>query len=247
MRKRIGLLAIVAALVTAVVAPAASAGSNGEELRTYEVTIQNLSSAQPLAPAAIVTHRTQYKLWENGAYASAGIEAIAETGDPGTALGEAADSNLVTAAITPGVPLTRYSTTVDVFTDSVTVEIHARPGDRLSIAAMLICTNDGFVGLQSLLLPRFEDQVKTRYLGNYDSGTELNTEASTDIVDACSALGPVVLDGDENGNDDEGVDSDGLITAHPGIDGTIGDLLPDHNWDGAVAMVTVRLVDSASE
>ena len=104
MRKRIGLLAIVAALVTAVIAPAASAGANGEELRTYEVTIQNLSSAQPLAPAAIVTHRTQYKLWENGTYASAGIEALAETGDPGTVLGEAADSNQVTSAITPGVP-----------------------------------------------------------------------------------------------------------------------------------------------
>lgn len=245
MRKRIGLLAIVAALATAVIAPAASADTLDNDLRTYEVTIQNLSSSQPLAPPAIVTHRTQYKLWESGTYASAGIEAIAETGDPSTAIADAADSNRVTSAITPGVPLTLYGTVVDDFTDSVTVEIQARPGDRISIASMLICTNDGFVGLQSLLLPRTGE--KTRYLGNYDAGTEYNTELSADIVDACSGIGPVGLAGDPNGNNDETVDSDEMIASHPGVDGTIGDLTSANQWDGAVAMVTVRFVEDASE
>jgi hypothetical protein len=40
------------------------------------------------------------------------------------------------------------------FTDSIKFMIQAHPGDRLSIAAMLICANDGFTGLDGARLPK---------------------------------------------------------------------------------------------
>ena len=108
--------------------------------------------------------------------------------------------------------------------------------DVLSIAGMLICTNDGFAGGDGLELPR-RGSV-TYYLGAYDAGSEYNTEQSEDIVDACSLLGPVVLDGDDNGNNNDDINTSDAITPHAGIAGH-ADLLPAHNWDGPVLMVTI--------
>jgi hypothetical protein len=86
-----------------------------------------------------------------------------------------------------------------------------------------------------------EVNARTVELGTYDAGSERNTEASTDIVDPCSLLGPVDLDGDPNGNINAGIDTVDPIAVHPGVDGTIGDLLPAHDWDTA-ATVRVRRV-----
>jgi hypothetical protein len=74
----------------------------------------------------------------------------------------------------------------------------ANPGDRLSLATMLICTNDGFTGLDRAKLPIGGSEVF--WTNGYDAGTENNTELSQDIVDACSALGPVTLACGPNGS-----------------------------------------------
>jgi len=52
------------------------------------------------------------------------------------------------------MPLTPNGHEVGDFTDTLTFDITARPGDRLSLATMLICTNDGFTGLDAARLPR---------------------------------------------------------------------------------------------
>jgi hypothetical protein len=149
----------------------------------------------------------------------------------------------VTEAVNVGAPLTPYGQTVGGFTDTVTFEISARPGDKFSLATMLICTNDGFTGLNKVRLPYHAQRVYP--LRGYDAGTEDNTEMSGDIVDACSALGPLPLDGDPNGNEDAAVDTDPHhpTRPHPGIQGT-GDLSVDeHGWLGPVAVVIVKRVD----
>jgi hypothetical protein len=235
-RVRLLPMLVLAALALSLLAVPATA-DEGPPPRTYEVTITATSVGQPLSPPLVATHRPGVALFEVGEPASDGIIAIAEDGNATPAADALSGSPLVTdaAVLAPIAPL---GTRVDV-PMSRTVEVNARPGDRLSIAGMLICTNDGFVGVDRLRLPG--DGERTVELGTYDAGSERNTEASTDIVDPCSLLGPVDLDGDPNGNINAGIDTVDPIAVHPGVDGTIGDLLPAHDWDTA-ATVRVRRV-----
>ena len=97
--------------------------------------------------------------------------------------------------------------------------------------------------LSSTLL-KLEKGTKTFWVGAYDSGTENNTEFSKDIVDSCSAAGPVPLAGDPNGNEDAAVATypAAPISYHRGVLG-IGDLTPaKHNWIGSVARITIKRI-----
>ncbi len=212
-------------------------------LRTYEVTITNLTDGQPMSPPVAVTHRNQLRLFEVGEPASPAIVAIAEDGNQSVAVGALTGAPLVTDVVDGGQPLTPSGTTVGPFSDSLTFEITARPGDRVSLATMLICTNDGFTGIDAFTLPG--NGTKVRMLAGYDAGSEDNTEASEDIVDPCSALGPVALAGDPNGNENAAVDTTPAqaIAMHPGVL-SVGDLAAAHDWDDPVAMVTITRVDS---
>lgn len=70
----------------------------------------------------------------------------------------------------------------------VSFDINARSGDRLSLATTLICTNDGFLGLDAATLP---DKGRAVYvLDGYDSGTEDNTEQSVDRVNPVVVSAP---------------------------------------------------------
>ena len=182
-------------------------------------------------------------MFQVGELASAGIEAIAESGNEAPALAMLNASSGFTEVFDINRPITPDGVTIGDFTDSFTFEITARPGDRLSLALMLICTNDGFTGLDSAKLPA--GGSVSFDINGYDSGTERNTEMSEDIVDPCSGLGPVPLAGDSNGNDDACVDMHphAAIAHHPGVTG-VGDLSEmAHGWDGPVAIVTVERVD----
>jgi hypothetical protein len=185
----------------------------------YRVTIQNLTAGQPFSPAVVATHRAGISMFRVGRAASHELEAIAEDGNQGPMASLLGGLSGVTQVVDVGVPLTPNGTVVGSFTDAVTVDIMARPGERLSIATMLICTNDGFTGLDRARLPRRGARIF--WLSGYDAGTEDNTEASGDIVDPCSGLGPFGLAGDPNGNGNDAVDTDPQmrIQHHPGIRG----------------------------
>ena len=234
MRKRLITLIAVAGLVAAWAVPASA--EDQATTGSYTVTITNLAVSQPISPPVVVTHHANASFFSVGASASAGITAIAENGDPSVAFDAFDGAPHVTGVVNVGQPLTRAGTTFDVFSDTVTIEIDATKSDVLSVAGMLICSNDGFAGGDSLVLPRRGSL--TYYLNGYDAGTEINTEESEDIVDACSLLGPVVLDGDDNGNNNDGIDEDVAIALHGGIAST-ADLLDAHNWDDPVLMVTI--------
>lgn len=224
MRIRV-LFALVTALT--VMAAALPATASESDLITYEVTITNLAATQPISPPVLATHSTDVRFWRTGHAASEGIVAIAENGDPSVAEAALAGVAGVTDVVNVGQPITTAGSVFGDFTDTVTVTITAHRGDRLSLAGMLICTNDGFVGLDSLPLPN--RGTRTAFARAYDAGSEINTERSEDIVDACSLLGPVVLEGDDNGNENDAVDASGVITRHRGIVGE-SDLLEAHNW-----------------
>lgn len=245
MVRRVIALGSAALLAVGLLVSAAAAGSEGNNIATFEVTITNLAETQPISPPVAVTHRKAVRLFEEGEKASDAIEAIAENGDQSIAVDELTGAKKVTDVVDLGAPLTPSGVVIGDFTDSITFEIDAHRRDRFSLAGMLICTNDGFIGVDSIKLPKAGNGTVTHYLGAYDAGTERNTEESEDIVDPCSGLGPVVLDGDPNGNNNSGINTNREIDEHDGVEGDDGDLLPAHDWDDPVAMIEITLVDNA--
>ncbi|MFQ6019171.1 MAG: spondin domain-containing protein [Dehalococcoidia bacterium] len=243
--------ALVAGLGLLVVLALAAAGSTTEAAKpvhTYRVTLENRTSGQPLSPPVAATHRKSIRMFRVGKLASPGLEAIAEDGDQSMMFARFDGSDKATDAVDLRLPLTPSGMTATVMgmevDDSETFDITAHPGDRFSLATMLICTNDGFTGLNAVKLPKKVGSVVEFMLAGYDAGTEDNTELSGDIVDPCSGLGPVGLPGDPDLNDDTLVDTapPEAIHHHPGIMG-VGELDPDtsvHGWTDPVAKVTIE-------
>ena len=234
--KLLAAVALLGALAVPASVPASPATS------TYRVTISNLTDSQPFSPPVAATHQKAIRMFQVGKLSSDELERIAEDGDEVPMFARFSASDKVTQAVDVGQPITRMGTSFGGFTDSATFEINAAPGDKFSIATMLICTNDGFLGLDAVKLPR--EGSLTYLLSSYDAGTEQNTEQSVDLVDPCSALGPTPLPGDPDGNRDAEVDTvpPDVIAHHPGIAG-VGELSPEaHGWSDPVAQVVVERI-----
>jgi hypothetical protein len=247
--KLIAALGAAAALTLAAALPAAS--DDGQELRTYRVTLVNLTDGQPFSPPVAATHDRGIHMFQVGELASDELAAIAQGGNQVPMFNLFKGAPGVTEAVDIGVPLTRTGTVADPpgppgpFVDSATFEITGRPGDRLSLATMLICTNDGFLGLDSARLPRHG--ARAFLINGYDAGRENNTQLSEHLVDPCTDLGPVPLPGDPDGNLDTGA----VLTTppvrihhHPNIQTGVGELSPAaHGWKDPVAVAVVSRID----
>jgi hypothetical protein len=210
-----------------------------DNMLMYKVTIHNLTDGQPMSPPVAATHKNKIGMFQVGELASPGLEAIAEDGNNSMMFNRFDMSGDATDAVDYGAPVLAGT--------GETRMIMAHRGDRLSFATMLICTNDGFTGFDRAMMPMQGAWVYL--LNSYDAGTEMNTESSEDIVDPCSGLGPLVLPGDPNGNENDAVDMipQMRIMHHPNIMGS-GDLtIADHGWMNPVVKVTVnRVADDAS-
>jgi len=235
------------------VVAAATPQQQAADLVTYQVTLENLTNGQPFSPPVAVTHSADVRMFHVDTAATDALAAIAQEGDPMPmveALNDIATG--VTAVVNVGRPLTPSGKTANIdgneITDSATFTITAAPGDFLSLATMLICTNDGFTGLDSAVLPDGDAPVSYD-LNGYDAGREQNTETSEDLVDPCTALGPNALNRNPNGNIDDAVASDPteVIALHAGIQGGASLSVDAHGWSDPIATVTITRVDAASE
>lgn len=237
----LGMAAGIAALLLASTLPAQATEGSGAE--TYRITLKNLTDGQPFSPPVIATHDRSQSMFEPGRPASDELAAIAQDGDPMPMFTLFNNAPGVTQTINVGHPLTPNGKTVGGFTDTAMVDITAHPGDRVSLSSMLICTNDGFLGLDGARLPSYG--TTTYALGSYDAGRENNTETSKDIVDPCSGLGPVALPGDPNGNrNNEAATSPmGIIRHHAGIIGKGQLNAGKHGWHNPVALVTIEQIE----
>jgi hypothetical protein len=130
-----------------------------------------------------------------------------------------------------------------MFGDSVTLTVIASEGAKfLSFASMLICTNDGFTGIDSLRLPGAIGESVTVESAGYDAGTELNTEDFADIVPPCQALVGISSGEPGTGTSNPALAEGGVIHHHPGIAGG-ADLVPAiHGWADPVAEIIVTRV-----
>ena len=218
----------------------ANASPNAADMRTYEVTIANLTGGQPLTPPLAVTHRRAADVFEVGQPASFGVKEIAENGNLPPLVsaleGSRHVSDLVVAVAGDPPPVLPGT--------SVTFVIEAEEGAQFfSFVSMLICTNDGFTGMDSKKLPnRVGDQVVFETAG-YDAGTEINTEDFANIVPPCPPLTGVVSTDPGAGMSDPTLAENGVIHHHPGVSGGNDLLAGLHGWMDPVARVTIRRID----
>jgi hypothetical protein len=234
---------ILAAVAAAAAALAAAPAAEAERADTFEVTFTDLTSGQPLTPAVAATHRGRNELFRVGDAASFELKEIAENGNNRPMLDRLeADGDVSDFVEAPGGPLVPAGSPGDaMFGQSTTFTLTAdRGARRLSLAAMLICTNDGFTGVNSLRLPRGVGDSLTVETMAYDAGTEANTEDFADMVPPCQGLIGVT---GEPGTDrsDPALAQNDVIRHHTGITGR-RDLVPAvHGWDvtAPVARITV--------
>ena len=216
-----------AAFFAVLIFASASASAGGNP--TYHVTITNLTHAIIFTPTLVASHRRPVSIFELGAPASSELSTIAEGGDVGpmtTALND--DSNVVDVQDSGGLLMPGHS---------VTVVVSARRGAKMiSVASMMLPTNDGFIGLSDVKAPK--RGTATYYSPGYDAGSEANDELCDNIPGGggCSGMGgsPGDNDGDE-----------GYVHVHRGTHG-IGNLAADvYDWRNPVARITVTRVNGS--
>ena len=214
--------------MTALLFAASVQANNG--LRIYEVTITNITKGQTFTPQLVVTHSSSVRLFSLGQPASPALEVLAEGGDtqPLTDL----LLNLGASPQTIGGLLGPRETAM--------VFVEATRGQVLSLAAMLIPTNDTFVALDRLRLPFYGTSRHVAVA--YDAGTELNDQNCANIPGPrCGGAG--VSSGTQDG--DEGYVYVGNGFHELGADDGDGNEVLGplaYDWRNPVALVTVRRV-----
>ena len=210
--------AVVTAATLSLLATSSIAVADGN--KTYSVTITNLTHAISFTPIMVSSHKKGVSIFELGAAASSDLTAIAEGGN--TAPMEATlGANKKVIDVTNSGGLLKPG-------QSVTVKVSAKHGAKhISVASMMLPTNDGFIALNSVKAPRHG--TRTYYSPGYDAGTETNDELCVNIP------GPT-CGGTPFSPEDDG---EGYIHVHRGMH-DVGDL-PAHtyDWRNPVAKISI--------
>lgn len=206
------------------------------------IEVYNLTHATYFTPLLVAAHSDAADVFEDGTPASTSLQAMAEGGDISglendlKALGANTVANPAGGLLAPGASTT------------ATVDPH-RGNRHLSVVAMLLPTNDGFVGLDAVEIPR-KPGVYTYYLNGYDAGTEANDE----IINGAGAPGVPGVPADPGGNGGTGATGVSMTEQNHNVHihrGIIGDTDPRsgmsdldtrvHRWINPVAKVVVTV------
>ncbi|GHA64670.1 spondin domain-containing protein [Photobacterium aphoticum] len=198
-----------------------------------DITITNATKQIYFTPLLISAHSSSVFLFRSGEAATPELEAMAEGGDiAGLAslasnAGAISSENPAGGILDPGA-----STTTSLSTGDAT---------HLSITAMLLPTNDGFVGLDSWPIPTTPGMYTVR-LNGYDAGTEANDEL------AASMPNPPFITFGTGGTGVETTITNDTVHIHPG---NLGDTDPAgglsdidstrYRWLNPVAVVTITV------
>jgi hypothetical protein len=209
-----------AVFVAALVFSSSSALADGKA--SYDVTITNLTNSISFTPILVASHRKPVTIFELGSPASEDLSMVAESGNSAPLTATLKKNKQVVDVQNSGGLLLPGA--------SVSVIVSAKRGAKLiSIASMMLPTNDGFIALDSVQVPK--SGSATYYSPGYDAGTELNDELCANIP------GPTC--GGAGGS--PGVDED-YVHIHRGIHG-IGDLnASTYDWRNPVAKITVTRI-----
>ncbi len=198
-----------------------------DSMVSYDITVSNVSHNQPLSPIAVMLHDADYSAWAIGTTASSGLEYLAEGGDNSTFISD--DSAMLMANVSGSAPVGPGGSDTLMLTSDQASDI------RLTLASMLVNTNDAFTGMTGLDLSDLQvGESMSHYLPIYDAGTEANSEMAGTI--------PGPADGGEGYN---GVRDDvNFVARHPGIvsqdDGAADSVLEgSHRFDSPIAMLKI--------
>lgn len=215
-----GLLAVGGALLCA------AAGASAMD---YEVTVTNLTRGQQFTPILVASHKAGVRLFELGTPATSQLRTLAEEGNvvPLTALllGNPDVRDVVNsgALLNPGHSVTQRVSTRGNF-------------DNVSVAAMLIPTNDAFFAVNDLEGPNGQHTIVV-FSPAYDAGTERNDETCASIP------GPFFAECNGKGGGGAPGGGEGYVHIHAGIHG-VGDLHPElRDWRNPVARITIRRIN----
>lgn len=215
---------ITTGLLLAAIAVMSSGPVLADGGRYYEVTITNITKGEIFTPVLVATHQRGVRLFELGQPASPELEALAESGntqpltDALLASGKALDVVTSGGVLPPG--------------QSVTLKVKSNGKHAyLSVASMLVPTNDAFVAVTGIRLSKKHRSLTTPA---YDAGTEDNDELCVSIP------GPPFICAGEGVSANGG---EGYVYVHAGIQGN-GDLVPaSHDWRNPVARITIHRVN----
>jgi hypothetical protein len=227
---RVRIVQVLAVALVAIVAAGRPVSGNGDDQgNRYEVRVTNITRGQMFTPILVATHRAGVRLFELGQPASAELATLAEEGNTAplaaalSALSEVHDVASSAGLLLPG--------------QSVTISVQTRGAfDHLSLASMLIPTNDAFFALNGVQGPR-ERAVRSFFAPAYDAGSERNDELCASIP------GPFFAEcgGPGTGGAPAGGE-EGYVHVHAGIHGA-GNFMPkNRDWRNPVAQIVVRRV-----
>ena len=201
-------------------------------MASFDVSVDNLTNAQPLSPVAVIGHLDGYTVFVIGDAATVGLEDMAEGGDNTALLAEAdADANVMVSAsgAAPIGPAGSETVSIEVLESDVA-------NLKISVATMLVNTNDAFSALDAMDVSSLAvgDSIMVELVA-YDAGTEADTEAAGDIP------GPA---GGGEGFNMARSDAADRVAMHAGVvsqdDGFVtSDLTEQHRFDNPVMRVRI--------
>ena len=205
-------------------------------IATFQVSVTNLTNAQPLSPAAVIIHQTGFQVFDLGAPATNALEVLAEGGDNSDLLTLADNDVSVYSTASGNGPIPPGQNEVISFD----LEERAIPDAYVSVATMLVNTNDAFTGASLIDLTAMSvgDSV-TRRGRAYDAGTEADDELAIYIP------GPA---GGGEGYNAVRDDSVNAVTMHTGVvtsdDGLVTSALTgQHKFDNPVISIRIERIN----
>lgn len=207
-----------------------------------DIKITNLTQGLHFTPILITAHTADNQLFSPGTAASSELQMMAEGGDiSGLVTTAASISADVVENPASGLLAPSMMTMTNLMTDDT--------NNRLTITAMILPTNDGFVGVNSWPIPT-EAGTYTFTMNAYDAGTEANDE----IINGGGMSGVAGIPAAPGGNAGTGgsgvtmTESNNTVHIHRGnlgdtdLSGGVSDVDSRiHRWLNPVAKVTVTV------
>lgn len=140
------------------------------QMLTFDVSLTNLTLAQPLSPPAIVLHRSAYSPFTDGESASLPLEVLAEGGDRTDFITEVTDSGELLAAYEDTNPIAPLSIGA---TEQLSILADDADDVRLTTITMLVHNNDAFTGINAANIAGMAVGETRIFNGpTWDAGTE---------------------------------------------------------------------------
>lgn len=209
---------------------------------SYSVSLTNLTAAQPLSPVAVVLHGGNYTPYVLGKPASVGLEMLAESGSNANFIAEANTHSHVMSTMSGAgliMPGTMEAIDIETMVTEAMVTEGSMPMLKLSLATMLVNSNDAISGVSALDLSDLDvGESMSMMLKSYDTGTEANSETADTIP------GPAAAGGTQEAFNvirDDVMDAvlmhSGVVTMDDGL--ATSTLTAEHKWDNPVIELMV--------